>query len=138
MNGNGAPISLGPNTVNALLNHNAFQYKHNRIIAGQTTELTGNFGVNMEGSVFHVGRTNVNYSINCASGNCNVTYELFANDGFWDVDYIDENTLGRIPYIRDWTNTTPDRLGPNLERFGGNPYPYIPTIRIFTFPNPGY
>src|SRR5690606_34120141 len=54
MNGNGAPSGLGPNTVNALLNHSTFQYRHNRIVSGQTTLLTGNFGVNMTGSVFHV------------------------------------------------------------------------------------
>jgi hypothetical protein len=97
--------------------------------------MKGSFSVDMTSSVFHVGRTNVNYSINCASGNCNVTYNLFANDGFWDVDFVDEKVLGGWFGIRQYQ---PDGLGPNLERLGGTPYPYIPTTVIYSFPNPGY
>ena len=56
---------------------------------------------------------------------------IFSRDGFWDPDFIDEKTLGRIPYINEWTKTKPDGMGPNLERFGGKPYHYLP--RKFTF-----
>lgn len=45
-----------------------------------------------------------------------VTYILFSRDSFGDPDFIDENTLGKIPVIRDWTKTKPDGPGPNLER----------------------
>lgn len=133
--GNGSSARLGPNTVNATLNSNSFQYRHNRIIAGKTTSMSGSFSINLTKTVFHVGRTNVNYSINCAPGHCSVTYNLFVNDGFWDIDFIDEKVLG------DWLNIPrfkPDGLGPNLERFGGTPYRYIPSTVIFRFQNPGY
>jgi hypothetical protein len=133
--GNGSAVGLGPNTVNSLLNSRAFKYRHNRIITGQTRSLIGDFSVNMTRRVFHLGNTNVNYSIHCASGDCNVIYELFVNDGFWDVNFINEKVIG------DWLGKDryqPDGLGPNLELDGGTPYPYIPTIQIYTFPNPGY
>ncbi len=133
--GKGVPVGLGPNTVNALLNNSGFTTRHNRIISGQTSLMKGNFSVDMTKNVFHVGKTNVNYSINCASGNCNVIYDLFVNDGFWDVDFLDEKVIGGWLGIKKYQ---PDGLGPNLERFGGQPYPYIPSTVIYSFPNPGY
>lgn len=106
-----------------------------RIISGKTTSLTGSFSVNLTGSVFHVGRTNVDYSIGYTNGNCTVTYDMFVRDGFWDPDFIDEYFMGRLlgePLFQ------PDGPGPNLERFGGTPYPYNPVRGTYTFPNPGY
>jgi len=132
-NGRGTPVTLGNKTVDALIKSKKFQYHHNRIITGQTTRLIGNFSVNLEWIVFHVGDTNVNYSIEVGPESCTVTYELFADDGFWDVDYLAELTLGKMGQ----PNFIPDGLGPNLER-GGTPYPYIPIIGTYTFPNPGY
>ncbi|MFO7575031.1 MAG: hypothetical protein R6W67_07720 [Bacteroidales bacterium] len=132
--GRGTPITLGNNTIDALIKSKEFQYRHNRIISGKTTSPTGTFTVNLTGSVFHVGNTNVDYSIQCASGNCTVTYTMFARDGFWDVGFIDEYFMGRLlnkPLFK------PDGPGPNLER-GGTPYPYMPIIGTSTFPNPGY
>ncbi|OWP82980.1 hypothetical protein BWK59_12945 [Flavobacterium davisii] len=66
----------------------------------------------MTSKVFHVGRTNVDYSTTCAGGNCTTTFTEFVNDGFYHVDFIDENVLGRmgIPSFKA------DGLGPNLER----------------------
>ena len=73
--------------------------------------------------IFHIGRTNVEYEFN--QDDRSVTYQLFFNDGFWDPDFIDEYFLGdKSMYFR------PDGMGPNLERFGGQPYPYIPRTVI--------
>jgi hypothetical protein len=60
-------------------------------------------------------------------------HTLFSRDGFWDPDFIDENALGGIPHIRDWTKTNPDGPGPNLERFGGTPYYYKTRERTYFF-----
>jgi len=133
-NGNGSPITLGNNTIDALILSKKFQLKHQRIISGKTISMSGDFSVDLTFSVLHVGNTNVDYSIKCTSESCIVTYTLFVRDGFWDVDYIDEYSLGKlgVPQLQ------PDGLGPNLERFGGTPYPYNPIIGTCTFPNPGY
>lgn len=133
-NGGGRSVDLGPNTINLLLNHPDFQRRHARITGGLTTSLTGNFSVDMTGDMFHVGRTNVAYSVAVNGNQCTVTYTLFVNDGFWDPDYIDE-FAGRITGIGRWQ---PDGMGPNLERLGGQPYYYNTTTRSFTFQNPGY
>lgn len=70
-------------------------------------------------------------STNCASGNCTTTFTELVNDGFYDADFVDENVLGRL----EISSYKPDGLVPNLERFGGKPYMYIPsTFKI----NPGY
>jgi RHS repeat-associated protein len=76
-NGDGAPVTLGPSSISAIWNSEEFQLRHSRIVTGQTTRLIGDFGVNMEGLVFHIGKTNVDYAINCSIGNCTVTYDLF-------------------------------------------------------------
>lgn len=132
--GGGRAVDIGPNTINLLLTHEEFQRRHRRITGGQTTSLTGSFSVDMEDQMFHIGRTNVNYSVAVNGDQCTVTYTLFVNDGFWDPDYIDEYA-GRITGLPRWQ---PDGMGPNLERLGGKPYPYNPVTRSITFRNPGY
>jgi len=134
MYGNGRAARLGENTINTLLYSEEFRLRHNRIVGGKTTLLTGKFSVDLTGDIFHIGRTNIYYSIICSGGECVVKYVLFADDGFWDVDFVDENILGRMG-IRKFQ---PDGLGPNLERFGGTPYPYIPVFKEYKFNNPGY
>ncbi len=133
-NGKGIAVSLGNDTINTLLNREDFLTRHNRIVSGKTTRLTGHFSVDMTSEVFHVGRTNVKYSISIIGDVCTVTYELFANDGFWDVDFVDEKTLGKMGFKK----YQPDGPGPNLERMGGTPYAYVPVTVTSTFPNPGY
>lgn len=133
-NGGGRSVDIGPNTIDLLLNHEEFQRRHGRITGGQTTALTGSFNVDMTGTMFHVGRTNVNYSVRVNGDQCTVTYTLFVNDGFWDPDYIDE-FAGRVTGLARWQ---PDGMGPNLERLGGQPYHYNTATRSFTFRNPGY
>lgn len=133
-NGNGASVDIGPNSIDTLLGTEDFLTRHNRITGGLTTSLSGNFSVDMTWEVFHIGRTNVDYNVVCNGDECTVTYTLFGGDGFWDPDFIDENTLGRLglPWFQ------PDGPGPNLERFGGTPYHYNTATRSFTFTNPGY
>ena len=133
-NGNGTSVMLGNETVDALLSNKDFQFRHQRIITGETTSLSGSFSVDMTSTVFHVGRTNVDYSISNKINISTVTYDLFVRDGFWDIDFIDERILGRMGE----SHFLPDGVGPNLERFGGVPYPYTPIKAIYTFPNPGY
>ncbi|GEM_PF-5365146 len=123
--GDGSAANIGPKTTNSLLNSPEFLKAHKGIISGQSNT-SGTFNVNMTKRVFHVGRTNVSYTID-PSGK-SVTYKLYDGDGFWDPDFIDEKFLGpHSPYFK------PDGPGPNLERFGGTPYPYVPTIITFPF-----
>ncbi len=134
MNGGGTPVDIGPNTITSLLALEDFQRRHRRITGGLTSSLTGNFSVDMTGTVFHVGRTNIDYEVIVNGDKCTVNYTLFVNDGFWDVDFIDETILGGLGSPRHQA----DGMGPNLERFGGQPYRYNTARRSFTFDNPGY
>ncbi|MFN8395379.1 MAG: hypothetical protein U0176_12115 [Bacteroidia bacterium] len=134
MNGGGASVDIGPNSINSLINHPDFQRRHQRITGGLTTSLTGNFSVDMTSTIFHIGRTNIEYAVTCNGDQCTVNYRLFVNDGFWDVDFIDETVLGGLGF----DSYQPDGMGPNLERFGGSPYHYNVATRSFTFRNPGY
>ena len=73
--------------------------------------------------------TRFDYKITSNGTSNSVTFTLFANDGFWDPDFIDEKNLGEkfgIPFFQ------PDGMGPNLER-GGTPYPYKTRSRTFFF-----
>ncbi len=134
MNGGGCAVDIGPDSIQALLDSETFQTKHQRITGGLTTSLTGNFSVDMTWKVFHIGRTNVDYSVQCNGDQCTVTYTLFVNDGFWDVDELDEAVLGGLGF----DSYQPDGTGPNLERMGGTPYHYNTATRSYTFDNPGY
>ncbi|MDW3210924.1 MAG: RHS repeat-associated core domain-containing protein [Reichenbachiella sp.] len=122
LTGDGSPQEIGPKTSRSLMNSSRFRNFHNDIVLGREST-SGQFNVNMTDRVFHIGRTNVKYSSN--PDNNSITYKLFVNDGFWDPDFIDERYLGGPV-------NTPDGMGPNLERFGGTPYPYVP--RTITIP----
>ena len=133
-NGGGKSVDIGPNTIASLLATDKFKEKHARITGGLTSSLTGNFSVDMTSEVFHIGRTNVQYEVVVNGDQCTVNYTLFANDGYWDVDELDEKVLG------DWLGIDmfkPDGMGPNLER-GGDPYHYNTSAKSYTFTNPGY
>lgn len=96
--GNGEAVDIGPNTTSALLNGDQFQYYHNRIIGGETTALNGNFSVSMTYDVFHIGRTNILYDIQVNGEDCIVTYTLYADDGFWDPNFLLEDGNGSSSY----------------------------------------
>ena len=128
LRGNGETADVGNASTNELLQSETFQSKHQRITSIADIDPDGFFAVDMTSSTFHIGRTQVKYDISQSGSSNSVKYGLFysnvwGSDGFWDVDFIDENTLGKIPLIRDWTNTTPDGPRPNLERLGGTTLP---------------
>ncbi len=127
--GKGTDAKLHKDIRKAALNNKKFKAKLNKILSGNTTSLKGDFGIDLTGEFFHVGNTNVEYLISpLGNGNINIIFDLFVNDGFWDVDFVDEY----------FGMQKPDGLGPNLERFGGTPYRYIPQQAIWTIPDPGY
>jgi hypothetical protein len=126
--GDGSPVNIGPKTTLSLLNSPEFQKNNNEIMSHKKTG-SGSFPVNMTDRVFHVGRTSVSYSVN--SNNNTVTYQLFINDGYWDPDFIDERYAH---YFSTSSDFIPDGKGPNLERFGGTPYDYIPVNIIYNIP----
>ena len=128
-NGNGSSVNIGSETTNELLSSRKFKEKHNKITT-QEVKSNGFFAVDMTQETFHIGRTNVNYSIQESNRVSSVKYNLFANDGFWDPDFIDENLLGK--FLKN-KNEQPDKLGPNLERLGGVPYSYNTTEITFFF-----
>lgn len=132
----GEAVNIGSNTKKALLGTDKFKYHHNRILMGMTSKMQGNFSVDMANidNMFYIGRTNVDYVISCVDGSCTVKYDLFVKDGFWDVDFVDEY-FGKQFNI---SHLKVDGMGPNLERFGGQPYPFIPTSVSYQFNNPGY
>ncbi|WP_407267092.1 RHS repeat-associated core domain-containing protein [Tenacibaculum maritimum] len=133
--GEGESVKLHPDIKKALINSKKFNRKLSRILGGKTTSLRGNFSIDLTKEFFHVGRTNIEYSINFVkNGKIRVDFNLFINDGFWDADFIDENTLGRLGV----ESFKPDGLGPNLERFGGIPYRYLPQTISYKAKNPGY
>jgi RHS repeat-associated protein len=126
--GNGIPAKIAGEPLFNLIEGTKFLYHHNRILSGVTTEMQGFFAIDLTGSDFFVGDTQVNYSISCSSNDCIVTYSLFANDGYWDPNIYNEKVKG----------IKPDGMGPLLETEGGVPYPFIPIIITYHFSNPGY
>lgn len=75
------------------------------------------------------GRNEQNIIVCCLAGKPQVT-SLRQTGGFWDPEFIDEK------YARYSTNPNfiTDGMGPNLERFGGKPYRYIPRKLVCCFP----
>jgi RHS repeat-associated protein len=124
--GDGSSVRIGSKTTTQLINSPEFSMAHNEII-NRNTQISNSFSVNMKSKVFHIGRTSVNYKVN----NGHVTYEIYANDGFWDPDYIDEMYFSKF-YGRN-SKFVPDGPAPNLERFGGKPYRYLPTYISLPF-----
>ncbi|NQZ76835.1 MAG: hypothetical protein HRT61_12160 [Ekhidna sp.] len=124
--GDGSPQAIGPNTTRSLMNTETFRDAHNDILRGKRG-LSGRFGVDMTDIVFHIGRTPVSYTTDLK--NQTITYTLYEGDGFWDVDFIDERYGPNTPAGKAFPDFfRPDGPGPNLERFGGTPYGYIPTV----------
>ena len=124
--GDGSAVTIGPKTIKALLDHPDFIDGHRQVMHDKLDKPY--FSVDMTWTVFHIGDTRVHYSIDEA--NRNVTYTLFYGDSFSDADFLDEYFMWnkfREPAFK------PDGLGPNLERFGGTPYKYIPFSITFSY-----
>jgi len=139
--GKGEPADVGDITTEELLSTEKFKEKHNKITS-KIVKPYGDFSIDMTDKIFHVGNTGVDYSVTNNGKTSAVTYTLFTNtdnkasyntDGFWDANFIFENTLGKIKYINRWTKTIPDGPGSNLEVGGGTPYHYKHRTRTFFF-----
>jgi RHS repeat-associated protein len=132
INGKGKSVVIGKESTNELRNSPEYKRVLSRLKRGIANKLNGSFDVDMTGSTFHIGDTNVNYSTTINSnGTVTTTFTEFANDGFWDPDFINEVSGITNPAHRA------DGMGPNLE-LGGTPYRYVPSTYIYTYPNPGY
>ena len=132
-NGTGEPMSLSNELGNKVISTEQFQKRHQRILNGETTSLTGNITIDMtkEEDAFFIGRTRVDYDIKISSDKkrCTVTYTLFSNDGFGDpIDIGEDHNIG----------PTPDGAGPKRELPGGHPYSFKTQTRSYEFDNPGY
>jgi RHS repeat-associated protein len=138
--GNGQSVDVGDKTTSELLSSPEFTKAHFKITNGLSDSDHGFVKVEMEALTFYVGTTQFKYDVSSNGKSNSVNYKLFYNnvwgsDGFWDPDIIDENTLGKIPLIRDWTGTKPDGPGPNLER-GGTPYYFKIRERTYFYKPP--
>jgi YD repeat-containing protein len=126
-NGNGEAADVGDQSTNELLSSSKFQEKHEKITT-QEVQAEGNFSVDLTSSTFHIGNTNVDYSVTINGNTSAVNYTLFSRDGFWDPNFVAEKTLGKV-----FNKFKPDGMGPNLEQPGGTPYPYKTRERTFFF-----
>jgi hypothetical protein len=88
----------------------------------------GDFNVDLTNSTFHIGHTNVDYSVTNNGSSSAATFTLFERDGFWDPNFVAEKTLGKV-----FDRYKPDGKGPNLETPGGTPYDYKTRERTFFF-----
>ncbi|MFV0345982.1 MAG: RHS repeat domain-containing protein, partial [Bacteroidales bacterium] len=134
LSGNGQAADVGDVSTNQLLQTSKFQAKHKKITS-QEVQPTGYFSVDLTDETFHIGNTGVDYSVSGNGNSSSVNYTFFTNptfgtDGFWDPDFIDEKVLGGWLGIDKYK---PDGPGPNLERFGGTPYPYKTRERTYFF-----
>lgn len=128
-NGNGASADVGDASTIELLSSDKFQAKHTKITT-QKVQAKGDFSVDLTNSTFHIGNTGVDYNVSGNGTSSSVNYTLFARDGFWDPDFIDEKVLGGWLGIDKYK---PDGPEPNLERLGGKPYPYKTRERTYFF-----
>ncbi len=126
-NGKGEAADVGDNSTRQLLSSDKFQAKHTKITSEQV-QPTGDFNVDLTDFTFHIGRTNVDYSVTINGTSSAVTYTLFTRDGFWDPNFVAEKTLGKV-----FDRYKPDGKGPNLEAPGGTPYDYKTRQRTFFF-----
>nr|WP_246864609.1 RHS repeat domain-containing protein [Spongiibacter thalassae] len=114
--GDGRSVELGPKTKEAIKNSTEQRYRSERIRSGLSPSLDGNYGVNVESEVYHVGDTPIYYSTLCNGGICTTTYTN-KDDGFWDPIYDS------------------DRKGPGGGEFG-TPFDYEPWSWSETYSNP--
>ena len=138
--GDGEPVKLDQKFVQALMNTDKFKEKHERIVTGETSLDKGFFGIDMrnEKNAFFIGNTHVLYEVeNLNDGNSVVTYTMFANDGFWDVDVIEIWLRENVPtWIYENPYAQEDAKGSNLELPFGEVYDFIPEVIQITFPTP--
>jgi len=91
--GKGVSADVGDKSTEQLLSSKKFKEKHNKITS-QSVASEGHFSLDLTNETFHIGRTNVDYKVSSNGKSSSVTYTLFARDGFWDPDFVDEKVLG--------------------------------------------
>ena len=123
--GNGEVADVGDSAIDAVVGSTTFQNKLEKI-STQEVATTGDFSVDITARVFHIGRTNVKYSLGRTPNSETVAFEIFANDGFWDPNFIKEKDGSKN------ASRHPDGPGPNLE-MGGTPYRYGVRTRTYFF-----
>ena len=97
-------------------------------ITTQKVASKGNFSVDLTGNpvTFHIGKTNINYSVEKSKNRDMVTFEIFVDDGFWDPNFLRQSDHSKKEQRH------PDGPGPNLE-MGGIPYRYGVRTRSYFF-----
>ena len=126
-NGNGEPADVGDYARDAVIKSRVFQTKLNKITT-QKVSSKGNFSVDLTGNpvTFHIGKTNINYSVEKSKNRDMVTFEIFVDDGFWDPNFLRQSDHSKKEQRH------PDGPGPNLE-MGGIPYRYGVRTRSYFF-----
>jgi len=138
--GGGKSVEINPIILFTLFATDDFKKHHENILNGTTKSDDGDFPVDMtyEKDGFFIGNTNVYYKVvhDLKTGLSSVTYSIFENDGFWDVNIPGEYSNKLVPSwgIKD-PYALPDGAGPNLE-LGGDPYPFIPIVVTIDFETP--
>ena len=123
--GNGETADVGDKAMEALVSSNTFSAKLNKIVS-QIVDPIGDFSVDLTNKVFHIGKTNVKYSVRTTKNSSSVSFEMFVGDGFWDPNILREDKNSKKKSNRH------DGLGPNLE-MGGTPYHYGVRTRTYFF-----
>jgi hypothetical protein len=123
--GEGKSVELGLETKQALREHPRVKQAYESLRTGSTRS-SGEFGIDMESDVFHIGDTVIKYDTTCDGSTCVTTFTGFYKDGFWDP----------LRLLSDTYYSTPsDGRGPDAE-LGGTPYNYLPYRWEITFPQP--
>lgn len=129
-NGNGEPAEIGPNSMDQILHSKTFKSLENEIMLGRKL-YKGSETLHLRSTIFHIGQTNVSYFTECfPSGNCYTKFTFFNGDGFWDPLDLDK------PIKSFFGIETSDGPGWRWE-LGGQPYPYLQSTILMSFPNPG-
>nr|WP_201587214.1 hypothetical protein [Psychrobacter sp. HII-4] len=121
-NGNGEAVELGATTKSRLRNHDRQKAALARLKSG-VTDMDGFYRVDMtrgSNSMFHVGRTGVEYDTQCNNGICTTTFK-----GFQQKD----KTTGRI-----YPDAFVDPIDIGIE-VGGTPYDYKPYVWQEIYPD---
>ena len=120
--GNGEPMNIGDATKKELMTDLTQEWKAFKLKKGWSNGDSGNYGVNLTLSTFHVGNTRVDYKSTCGTTTCVTNFTGFAGDGFWDA--------------KEYTPWNHDNKGPGSEFKGGTVYEYVPFNWSISYPRP--
>jgi hypothetical protein len=123
--GEGEPVELGSESKQALREHPRVKQAYESLRTGRTKS-SGEFGIDMQSYVFHIGDTVIKYDTTCDGSTCDTVFTGFYKDGFWDPSRLLSDTFYSTPS---------DGSGPDSE-LGGTPYNYLPYHWEITFSQP--